>query len=297
MPAVKCLICGEEFTRGIKFHLKKSHGICSKEYREMFPGAQVISDKELEEKRSRVHSPEEIAKLVERNKSQRMRDIISERNRNPEFQKKCQEGCTEETRKSQSENMRKVSKKCWEDPDYRENHCQIARETQARESQRSEVKKRKSEMFKKLWNNSEFSTKAISAPKNHPYGRQSWYTSSKFNKEFYCRSQGESDFLSFCESSDDVINVESGVVFPITYFVGNDEHVYIPDFIVKTKNISYIVEIKYEDDLIENHKDKVNSAVDFCKNHNMRFCYVNRFSGIKKIKENGFESVEVLERI
>ena len=42
---------------------------------------------------------------------------------------------------------------------------------------------------------------------------------------------------------------------------------------------------------------KVNRAVDYCNSNEMIFCYVNRFSGISKIKESGFDSVAILSAI
>ena len=286
---VKCLICGEVCQGRLTYHLKKVHNLTTKGYREEFPGASVLCKNEEDSIKKR---------LTERNKSEKQRAIVSQRNRDPEFQRKCQEGCTEETRKAQADNMRRVSKKCWEDPEYREKHRRIARETQLRENQKPEVIKRKSELSKQLWTNPEYAAKALAAPKHHLYGKQCSYHSAKFDRDFWCRSQGEYEFLKLCESLDQVVNVISGEKLPIKYFDSNNiSHVYLPDFIVTTEDQNYIVEIKYEDDLIINYKDKVNAAVDFCKTNGLVYCYVNRFSGISRIRDLGFSSVTVLQRI
>ena len=286
---VKCLICGEVCQGRLIYHLKKVHNLTTKDYRKEFPGASVLckDEEDLIKKR-----------LIERNKSEKQRAIISQRNHDPEFQRKCQEGCTVETRRAQAENMRKVSKKCWEDSEYRENHRMIARETQLRENQKPEVIKRKSDLSKQLWMNPEYAAKSLAAPKRHPYGRQCTYHSNRFDRDFWCRSQGEYEFLVLCDSLSQVINVLSGEKMPIKY---NDAdratHVYLPDFIVTTDEQTYIVEIKYEDDSILNYRDKVNAAVEFCKSQGLVYCYINRFSGISKVRNLGFNSVAVLERI
>lgn len=141
---VECLICGEVCQGRLTYHLKKVHNLTTRDYREEFPGASVLCKDEEDSIKKR---------LTERNKSEKQRAIVSQRNRDPEFQRKCQEGQ------------------------------------------------------------------------------------------------------------------------------------------------NYIVEIKYEDDLIINYKDKVNAAVDFCKTNGFVYCYVNRFSGISRIRDLGFSSVAVLQRI
>lgn len=255
----------------------------TKEYKSIFSGFSTISENEYQ-------------RYVERNQSDKMRNFISKRNQDPEFKRKCKEGsCTEEIRRIKSDNMRRISKKCWEDPEYRRRRSDSAREVQERESKKPEVIKRKSDLFKRLWSsNSDFVNKAISAPKSHPYGRQSHYQSDKFDQTYYCRSQGESDFIRLCEELDYVTSLSPGSLVRIPYFSENEFHTYIPDFIVNNK---YVVEVKYENDNIENHSDKANAAVEYCKLNGLVFCYVNRFSGISKIRESGFESVVILQRI
>lgn len=181
MADVQCLICGQYFPKGIKFHIRKCHNVDKEKYREMFPGAQILSDKELEEKKNRIHSEKEIQGLIARNKSPKMRNLITERNRDPEFQKKCQAGVTEEVRLGRSKTMKRISLACWNNEEYREGHRAIARETQKRENQKPEVRKRKSELFNKLWENPEFAKKAIEAPKKHPFGVQSTFISQRFH--------------------------------------------------------------------------------------------------------------------
>lgn len=286
---VECLICGEICSGRLLGHLRKVHNLSTKDYRKEFPGASVLCKDEEESIRQR---------LIVRNKSEKQRSAISQRNRDPEFQRKCQEGCTEETRKAQAENMRKVSKRLWSSPEYRNAKSKEMSELMKRLSQDPEYRKLRSEIMKRTWKNPESASKMLSAPKCHPFGKQCSCHSVKFDRNFWCRSQGEYEFLKLCESLDQVTDVISEESSPIEYFDSDDvSHVYLPDFIVTTENQSYIVEIKYEDDLIVNHKDKVNAAVDFCKTNGLVYCYVNRFSGISKIRDLGFSSVEVLQRI
>ena len=282
---VTCKLCGEKFRTRLYYHLKNDHGITTKEYKMIFEGSRTISENEY-------------TRCLIKNKSDKMRRVISDRNRDPEFQKKCQEGCTESTRAAQAENMRKVSKRMWQDPEYRARHVEIARETQKRENSKPEVRERKSEISHKLWMDPEYAAKATEAPKKHPYGVQSRIYLTKFEKEFYCRSQGEREFLELVADLDYVIGIESGTALPIEYL--NEDSVckvYIPDFIVRTYEQLYVVEVKYEDDPIDGHKYKVNGAVDYCESRGMKFCYVLRFSGIKSIRDNGFESVVISRRI
>lgn len=287
---VKCLICGEVCETSLVSHLRKCHGLSTQEYRKLFPGASVLS---------KIRSESISQMLVERNKSKKQRDAISCRNRDPEFQKKCQAGITEEVRQVHADTMRRVSKELWTHEDYRQARSQGMSDLMKRLNQDPEYTKARSEIMKKTWENPESAAKMIQAPKSHPYGVQSKFDSKKFGKSFWCRSQGEREFLEFCEVSQNVFDVVSGEKFPIKYEDESGEsHTYLPDFIVTTNELSvYIVEVKYEGDQILGYRCKVNAAVDFCKLHNMTYCYVNRFSGISKIKEHGFESVAVLERI
>lgn len=286
---VKCLICGEICYGRLVGHLRKSHNLTTKEYRKLYPGASVLCKDEENSIKER---------LTERNKSDKQRLIVSERNRDPEFQKKCQEGCTEETRKAQSDNMRKVSKRLWNNSDYRKTKSKEMSELMKQLNKDPAYIAIRSEIMKRTWENPESAAKMISAPKNHPYGRQSSYRSEKFRREYWCRSQGEKEFLELCDFLDQVLDVISGENLPIRYLDSNNvSHVYLPDFIVTTENRTFVVEIKYEDDPIVDHKYKVNSAVDFCKIYGLTYCYVNRFSGISKIRDRGFDSVAVLERI
>lgn len=286
---VKCLICGEVCQGRLIYHLKKVHNLTTKDYRKEFPEASVLCKDEEDSIKKR---------LTERNKSEKQREIISQRNRDPEFQRKCQEGCTEETRRAQAENMRKVSKKLWSSQEYRDIKSKEMSDLMKRLNQSPEYKALRSEIMKKTWKNPENASKMISAPKRHPYGKQCSYHSVRFDRDFWCRSQGEYEFLKLCDSLSQVINVVSGERLPIEY-CGSDKvsHVYLPDFVVTTKGQTYIVEIKYENDSILNHKDKVNSAVEFCKAHGFVYCYINRFSGISKVRNSGFNSVAVLQRI
>lgn len=280
-----CNICNEAVKTKLQFHLKNKHNISTLEYKTMFPGCSTISKNEY-------------LRYVERNTSNKMRNIISERNKDPEFQKKCQAGCTEETRRIQSETMRKVSLECWKDPEYREKMSNVASETQKRENQKPDVIKRKSELSKSLWQIPEIATKMLTAPKKHPFGIQCSYSSSKFNRTYWCRSQGEYDFIKLCEDLGYVIDIISGEKSPIKYNdENNTEHIYLPDFIVYTSDQTYLIEVKYEGDSIENYKYKVNSAIDYCTKNNMIYCYVNRFSGISNIDKYGFNSVAVTQRI
>lgn len=286
---VKCLICGEVCQGRLIYHLKKVHNLTTKDYRKEFPEASVLCKDEEDAIKQR---------LIKRNKSEKQRSIISQRNCDPEFQRKCQEGCTEETRKSQADNMRKVSKKLWSSPEYRSTKSREMSDLMKRLNRDPEYKALRSEIMKRTWKNPESASKMISAPKNHPFGRQCSYFSTRFSREFWCRSQGEYEFIKLCDTLDLVVDVMSGEKFPIDYFDSSKtHHVYLPDFIVTTKDQIYVVEIKYENDNIADHKDKVNAAVDFCRSQGLVYCYINRFSGISKVRDLGFNSVAVLQRI
>ena len=292
---VECKICGKVSKRLVR-HVKSAHNMTCAEYKEQY-NSPVVSEAEIAKLVERNKSDKMRQVTINRNKSDEMRAMISERNRDPEFQAKCRAGYTEETRKAQAESMRKTSLECWRDPEYRKRRSQQMSNMMRKLNQDPDYVKIRSDIMKRTWENPENAQRMISAPKNHPYGVQSHRYSDKFNREYYCRSQGESEFVSLCESLENVSDLLPGSHLPVRYMSNGQSHVYIPDFIVVTSTQTYMIEVKYEGDLITNHIDKVNGAVDYCNSNEMIFCYVNRFSGISKIKESGFDSVAILSAI
>lgn len=286
---VKCLICGEICYGRLINHLRKVHNLTTSQYRSKFPNAHVLCRDEEISIRER---------LIERNKSDKQRRLISERNRDPEFQKKCQAGCTEETRRAQSENMKRVSNRLWSNPEYRRTKSQEMSQLMKSLRQDPDYVAKRSEIMKKTWENPENAAKMIAAPKNHPYGHQKEYFSKRFSRNYYCRSLGEYEFILTCESLPEVQDVVSGERLSIRYIDSQGQsRLYLPDFLVTTETGVFLVEVKYEGDDIHNYTNKVNSALDYCKLRGMTYCYVNRFSGIARIREQGFNSVAVTQRI
>lgn len=81
-------------------------------------------------------------------------------------------------------------------------------------------------------------------------------------------SNWEKDIITFCNSSDEIIQIDrSRISIPYTYL--NEEFVYIPDFIISTKNNKYLVEVK-SDFLMKSDprtKYKIKAGYDYVENN------------------------------
>ena len=106
----------------------------------------------------------------------------------------------------------------------------------------------------------------------------------RFNKTYKYKSQGELEFIKLCSELE---YVDDLLYEPIK--IEYEDHIYIPDFLVITSEKKYLVEIKFDDNSPEEFKDKVNSAIEYCSDNEMSFCWIRRFKELPQIKYKGFE--------
>ena len=113
--SIKCLLCGKEFGAVTWMHLKHTHDITLDDYREMFPGAELLSE-ETRHLLSEVMTDELIQQI-----STKVSESMIENWKSPEYAKRMSESHTgwhhsEESTRRRSESMTEV----WKNPEFKQ---------------------------------------------------------------------------------------------------------------------------------------------------------------------------------
>lgn len=270
----KCMICGNEY-KSLQRHIKCKHNMTSSEYKNKFPGCKLVSDDQINSLIDRNKSDKMKQAIINRNKSDKMRKIISDRNRDPEFIKKCKEGMNNpEVKAEQSRRLSERNRENWKDPEYKEKHQEISRQTQNRLNKDPKVIRRKSEMFKSLWRDPDISSRMLNSHKVSPFGRAIRY------KDYYCRSQGEYEMILLLEELG-----ASNITMETLRIPYSDNRTYIPDILCTINNITYVIEVKYDDNFYD-HIEKVKGAISYCNNLGYKYCWCRRFVELPQIRKD-----------
>lgn len=280
---LKCKLCSYETQKVLSHHLKSAHKITAKEYKNLFPDAEVTSDefKLMMAERNKSDKMRNIT--ITRNKSDKMREIIRNRNYDKEFQRKCKEGLNrEDVKAKQRERMSKVNKENWQKQEYRDYMHNLISKKQKEYMNTQESIERQRAIMHRNWLDPEIAKAMLDAPK------KSWrcqnrgtFVSNKFGKEFHYKSQGELDFITICEENDSVTDLE----YETIHIEMNSGHVYTPDFLVTQNNKRYLIEIKF-DETQYNFKEKFNSVVKYCLANDIELCWMRRFNEVSELKKD-----------
>jgi hypothetical protein len=255
---VKCIICGFEKEYSIVEHIKHTHKLSSKEYKEKYPNSSVKSDKFVklssENMKIKWENPEY------RDTQIRKRNVS---HNDPDFKKKMSEkiktiynnnpnifsGLTEYKNTLEFQNwvrsderIKKISdssKKRWENPDYKEKVI-------------NSIKKKlndgrciKNENFKIKMSEIISTKHSCGELKNHKNKYKTGLYKSKNNEEFYYASSYELTAMQIFDNSPKIMKWTNKHNIKIKYFYKGLIRNYIPDFIIEFVNgDSYIIEIK-----------------------------------------------------
>ncbi len=276
---VECVICGHKVKTSLTRHLRKRHNISRSNYEKTYKTSAVaVSFSKMLADRNKSDKMREIT--IARNKSTKMRNVVSKRNQDPDFIEKCRNGILNnlDERSRRSQRRAKKNSENWKNQAYRDTMIQKISDCQKEIHADPEYKKLRSEIMLNTWKNPENAKKMLNAPKTSPFGKSCHYFSKKFDHTFYCRSQGEYEFLLALETLNTVLCVESESIHIV-----EETKVYTPDFLVTSnENHKYLVEVKYEEPYTD-HIEKVEMALRYCKSNDMKFCYVRRFVEIPKL--------------
>lgn len=236
---VTCAICGDR-KKCLSVHLKYKHNMSCEEYREIYNLS--TNSKSYSESQSKASkSGNRLKIIIDRNKSDKQIEIVSKRNSDPDFIRKCKDGIAKSNtwHNAHSIGATKRNLRLWKDPEY----C-----------------KKMSEILPSK------------------YGKKHKYFSEVFNKEFSLKSTSELNFVRLCEENKDnwnIIDIKYEE-FPIIYNKDDIKHSYYPDFFIYCNNkLSYIVEVKWDDGPsdITNNILKSFSAVKYCEENNLIYCW------------------------
>lgn len=287
MSKVKCKVCNNEY-HSLVSHIRR-HNLTPDEYKVKYPGSELESDEYKASRRNMLAERNKSDKMkqvtADRNKSDHMRQVVSKRNSDPEFKLKVREGYTRpEVAKARSEHISKLNKSRWENDEYRSRMSKLISDSQRKISTNSEVKERKRQVMYRNWSNPKLAMAMINSHKSSPFGKPVTYYSSKYDKSYRFRSQGEYEMMIALEKLDatEVTYEEYRVRY--TDSLGNTR-VYIPDFKVLLDGVTYIIEVKYSDE-INLESDKVIGALRHCEEKDYKYCWVRRYVELKYINEH-----------
>lgn len=236
---VTCKVCGER-KKQLNIHLQQIHNMTAEEYLNKYPNSELCSLSFRKSQSDASKSGKKLENIINRNKSDKQRQIISDRNKDPEFIKKCKEGIknSDTWHDAHSKGAHERNIRMWKDPEY---------------------------------------AKKMSNLLPSKYGRKCKYYSEIFNKEFSLKSNSELSFLRICEKNKDNWNITDirYEEFYIKYIKDGIEHSYYPDFFIYVNNkLRYIVEVKWDEGNKDgNNKFKSSAAILYCQDNNIVYCW------------------------
>lgn len=285
---ITCKICGKK-VKLLRKHLK-AHNISPEDYVNTYGETEFVSEefKEMMNKRNKSEKMRSIT--VERNKSQEMREVISKRNQDLSFINKCKEGISksEKFHKSASERMSKYNKELWGDDRRRDILIKKIKVNQKEYMNTEESKSRQREVMIRNWQNKEISERMLNAVKSSKYGVHKEWKNDKFGI-VNCKSMGEYEFLEAIVKLHGLSSIE----YESIRIKMDDGRTYIPDFLVIIEGYKYLVEVKFCE-WMDEYPEKSYSAIKYCKENGINFCWVRRFIEIPQIlKDMSLENCTV----
>lgn len=271
-----CKICGKGVDSFLVNHITNVHKITTKEYLERYPGEKLVSDKYKE-------------MMIERNKSEKQRKIVSETRKkewkNEKFKNKMKEKIASHNR---SEKMRKLSSKRITEYNKTHRNKEWYLKHNRSEKMRRVVRNKSQKGLKnisnattkrnlRMWKDPNYSEKMLKILYNNSkcsiYGKRNIYFSEKFNKNFFLRSLAEKTFIEYCEDQNEITYIDYENLKIYYRDEENVERTYFPDFLIYVNNIPrYIVEVKAHEKP-EDYPYKVNAAINYCKDNDLKYCW------------------------
>jgi len=255
---VKCLICGVEKECSIVEHLKHTHQISSKDYKQMFVDSKVKSDEELlkisERSKKNWSDPNYKELQIKKRKithqdpsfKNKMSEILKKKHvENPElFTGLTQWHKTEKFKewvvsKERIDKISKTSKERWENNEYRQRTVNSIKKTlnDGRCQKSTEFREKMSVVISKLYSDGSLS--------NNSNKYKTGKYISKTNETFFYSSSYELDAMILFDDSNNIKNWTNKHGIRIKYYFNDLNRHYIPDFLIEFNNgDSYIVEMK-----------------------------------------------------
>lgn len=256
--SVKCLICGIEKKNSIVEHLKFTHNINSKNYRERFPNSEVKSKELLDNLKLKVKE-----KWDDPEYKNRMTKIRNITHKDLDFRKKMSEKITKihketpdifsgftnwsKTEKfkkwvKSEERIKKISessKKRWEDVEYKKKTIKSIKKVlnDGRCIKNNEYRSKMSDKISKLYSEGVI--------KNEKNKYKTGTYNSKNGEPFIYSSSYELESMKFFDSCDNVIKWTNKHGIRIKYYFNELNRYYVPDFLIELSNgNNYIIEMK-----------------------------------------------------
>ncbi len=108
----------------------------------------------------------------------------------------------------------------------------------------------------------------------HPKYKHGYFESKKNNKKIHYRSSFELEMYKILESIDEVIEYDTECI-GLEYIYKDKKKTYLPDVLVKFKDLTYLIEIKPKRLLYDElNVIKFQAAHQYCKHNNMKFLII-----------------------
>jgi hypothetical protein len=255
---VKCLICGLEKEFSIVEHLKFSHGIKTTEYKNLYSGARVKSEKHSE------LTSKKLKKLwSDDNYKQKQTKIRNITHKDPDFKIKMSEkikkiynetpevfsGLTswresEEFKiwvisKDRKKKISETMKQKWKNDDYRNKTIETLKKilTDGRCAKNEEFRENMSKKISELY--------SLGIIKNDKNKYKTGIFTNKNNEDFIYSSSYELEAMKLFDKTEYINKWTNKHGIRIKYYYNNLNRHYVPDFLVDFENgKSYIIEMK-----------------------------------------------------